>query len=105
MRQQKGSHLLHGKKKAGNAKQEQRELAEFEQALRFYKDVRHSLIDKYEGKYIAILGGKVLDADKDFGALAQRVYSKYGYRHLFMPKVEKGERRLTVPSPFLAQRI
>lgn len=84
--------------------EEQKEIAEFEKAVRFYQDNRERLIDEYEGKYIAILGEKVIDADKDFGALAQRVYSKHGYRHLFMPKVMRGERTLGVPSPFLAGR-
>ena len=36
------------------------------------------LVSIYEGKYVAVLNGQVVDNDVDEGALMQRVYQKFG---------------------------
>jgi len=46
---------------------------------------------KYAGKYVAILDSKLIDSDDDQGRLAKRVYGKYGYRRIYMSKVEREE--------------
>jgi hypothetical protein len=36
------------------------------------------LMEKYEGKWVAIYGGQVIDVDDDGGVLYDRVLDKYG---------------------------
>ena len=49
------------------------------------------LISKYSGKYVAIWENQVYDSNKDLAALAKRVYSKLGYRPVFMPYIADKE--------------
>jgi len=59
---------------------------------------RLGLLEKYEGKYVAILGEKIVDVDEDKRKLAKRVYGKYGYRPIYIEKVgEKKPVRLPAP--------
>jgi uncharacterized protein DUF5678 len=45
------------------------------------------LLEKYEGKYVAILNGKVVDSDADKRALAQRLYREFGYQPVYVQLV------------------
>lgn len=51
-------------------------------------------LENYEGKYIALLNGKVLDYSEDFSQLAQRVYEKFGYKEIFMTLVTRNKPRI-----------
>jgi cell division GTPase FtsZ len=75
------------------------EIIEFQEATAFFEANRRKLLDKYEGKYLAILNRKVIDADDDFSLLAERVYSHYGYKDIYMPRVERGKTILHIPTP------
>lgn len=75
------------------------EVVEFREARAFFESQREHLLAEYEGKYVAILNGKVIDADEDFAQLAERVYRREGYRDIFMPLVERRPAVLTIPSP------
>jgi cell division protein FtsZ len=75
------------------------EIIEFQEAKAFFEARRRKLLDKYEGKYIAILNKEVIDADDDFSLLAERVYSRYGYKDIYLPKVERGGTILHIPTP------
>lgn len=75
----------------------------FDSDVRFYKEHFHQLLSMYEGKFIALVAGQVVDSDVDFSRLAERVYAKFGYRDIFMPKVEE-PRVISMPSPRLAGR-
>lgn len=77
------------------------EIVQFQEARAFYEANRERLLAEYKDKYIAIRGGKVIDADKDFSRLAERVYRREGYRDFFMPKVEEVSRIISIPSPYL----
>ena len=68
-------------------------------AKKYYEDNKKSLLKRYAGRYIAIFNNKVIDSDKDFSKLAQRVYKKYGYQTIYMPFVDEKEKVLSVPSP------
>lgn len=72
---------------------------EFQEARAFFESEREHLLAEYEGKYIAILNGKVIDADEDFSRLAERVYRREGYKDIFMPLVERRPTVLSIPSP------
>ena len=77
------------------------EMAEFEETRSFYEANRHILLPRYEGKYIAILHGKVIDSDADFSSLAERVYRREGVRDIFMPRVTAEPEVVSIPSPRL----
>ena len=53
----------------------------------------------YRGKYVAILGGKVIGCDEDRSELARKVYKELGYAPIYFDKVAPGERVVEVPSP------
>ncbi len=57
----------------------------------------------YGGRYVAVLGTSILDSDRDFSALATRVYDRFGYRRIFMPFIGQPERVYRIPSPRLVK--
>lgn len=73
-------------------------LASFERSWRFYYENFEALYQTYAGKYIALIDEQVVDSDTSFHELATRVYTKYGVRDMFMPKVER-ERTVRVSGP------
>jgi cell division protein FtsZ len=88
-------------KTGGVVMKQAEEVIEFQQAIAFFKANQQKLLSKYEGKYIAILNGEVVDADSEFSILAERVYSRYGYADIYMPKVEKKGIILHIPTPHI----
>jgi hypothetical protein len=60
---------------------------------------RERLLPKYEGDYVAIIDGKVIDHDRSFAALAERVFHREGMRSVFIPKVTRAEPVVRVHSP------
>jgi Family of unknown function (DUF5678) len=46
--------------------------------------IHAELLRAYEGKYVAILNGKVVDCDEDKRALAKRLYRQYGYQPMYV---------------------
>lgn len=69
--------------------EEDSNLGLLEQARLFFEEHKPELLEKYSGRYIAILGQEVVDSDVEFACLAERVYRKHGYRAIFMPFVEE----------------
>ena len=53
----------------------------------------------YQGRYIAVLGTSILDSDREFSALASRVYARFGYQPIFMPFVSTRKGVYRIPSP------
>ncbi|MDB4349738.1 DUF5678 domain-containing protein [Omnitrophica bacterium] len=72
-----------------------------EKAKDYYEMNREQLLQLYEGRYIAILGDRVIDNDDNFNELANRVYSVYGYITIYMPKVVKDKKIFNIPSPII----
>ncbi|MSQ13175.1 MAG: aspartate-semialdehyde dehydrogenase [Dehalococcoidia bacterium] len=70
----------------------------FEEDFRWYKAHKSELLLKYGGVYVAIIGGRVVDSDPDFGKLAPRVFAKYGHRDTLMPHVTREDRTIEMPS-------
>lgn len=66
--------------------------------LAFEKLRETGLLNKYKGKYVSILNEKVIDSDEDKVRLAKRVYEKYGYRTIYVGKVN-GEKPKRLPTP------
>ena len=64
----------------------------FVEAQRFYEEQKKdpTWLQENLGKYVAIIGEKVVDSSKDFAELSYRVREKYGYGSIFMPLVTEG---------------
>lgn len=80
------------------------EITGLQEARAFFKANRQKLLAKYEGKYIAVLNEAVVDADKDFSSLAERVYNRYSYKDIYMPRVERGKTILHIPTPQIKRK-
>jgi hypothetical protein len=52
--------------------------ARFEQEVAAYTAMHPQLLEKYEGKWVAVYGGQVIDVDVDHVALFDRVTDRYG---------------------------
>jgi hypothetical protein len=68
-------------------------------AKKYYEKNLENLVERYSGKYIAILNNEVVDSDKDFSNLAKKVYEKYGYQTIYMPFVDVKKKVFKIPSP------
>jgi len=71
----------------------------FPEERRFVRQNWEQLITAYSGCYVAVLGTSILDSDRDFSALAGRVYERFGYRRIFMPFIGRTQRVYRIPSP------
>jgi hypothetical protein len=65
----------------------------------WYEQNKDKLLRRYSGQYLAILDQHVIDHDVDFGALANRVFSRVGVRPILMPKCLPADRVVRLPSP------
>ncbi len=72
---------------------------ELEDDMRWFEASRARLLRKYSGQWVAIANHRVLDADDDFGALAERVFARGGVRPIYMPRVERGQTVVRIRSP------
>ncbi len=79
------------------------ELEPLAKDMAWYEANKRKLLRKYAGQYVAIVDGNVVDHDKEFAPMAQRVFQRYGVRAIFMPKVVPGRRVVHLPSPQLAR--
>ena len=71
----------------------------FQEARKYFQENRPEILGKYRGLFVAVLDNSVVDHDKDFSALAKRVYEKFGYQAIYMPFVQSEPAVLRIPSP------
>lgn len=69
--------------------------------LAWFEANRSRLFRRYPNEYVAIMKRKVVDHDKDFSALAMRVYKRHGVRSIAMPKATEQERVVNIPTPWI----
>lgn len=69
----------------------------------WYEAHRRELLRRYRGQYLAIREGKVIDHDRDFAALARRVFEHLGPHPVYMPKCVPERRIVRAPSPRVAR--
>jgi plasmid stability protein len=69
--------------------------------ITWYQRNRAKLLRRYRGEYVAIVDGAVVDHDRDFSALAARVFSRFGNRSIYMPRVQRDEPVVRIRSPRL----
>ncbi len=67
--------------------------------LDWFEANRQRLLRRYREEYVAVVNRRVVDHDADFGALAARVFAKYGRRPVAIPKVTPEPRVIHLRSP------
>lgn len=72
--------------------------------LDWFEANRKRLVRRYRDEYVAVVNKKVVDHDADFGALAQRVFAKYGPHPVAIPKVTAEKRVVSIPTPLRVAR-
>ena len=72
---------------------------EWEQARRAFELMRSELLKTHKGRFVAVLNNQVIDTDAEIGALARRVYARFGYRPIYMQKVTEQPRVARIFSP------
>jgi hypothetical protein len=72
--------------------------------MAWYEDNKRRLVERYRGQYVAVVKGRVADHDADFGALAGRVFRRFGARPVFVPRCMPGERTVNLRSPRVERR-
>lgn len=75
----------------------------FAEDIKYYRQNLSRFVERYRGKYIALLNRRVVDEDEDFSKLARRVFRHYGCRDIFMPKVTEKEEMVSIPTPFMGR--
>ena len=77
--------------------------AVFESDVEWFDQHRQELVPQYQDQYVAILNGAIVDYDPAFEKLAERIYSKYGYRDFVMQKVKANANPYRIDSPRLVR--
>ena len=65
----------------------------------WYERNRSRLLARYRGEYVAVVDKAVVDHDRDFAALAARVFARHGDRPVFAPRVQQTDARARLRSP------
>ncbi|MGH9855631.1 MAG: DUF5678 domain-containing protein [Blastocatellia bacterium] len=61
----------------------------FEAEKKAFWALRGQLLDQYEGQYVAIHHGRVVDHDTDKLKLGLRVYRRFGYQPIYVQLVSR----------------
>jgi hypothetical protein len=81
---------------------QQTQEAQFAKEKQAFWAMQTALLQHYEGQYVAIYQGQVVDSDLDKVALALRVYHKYGYVPIYVHHVSRHQPRTRyIHSPHL----
>ena len=72
------------------------QVAQIEREQQAYEAQHERLLAKYNGHYIAMRQGKVVDHDKDSSALWQRVQKRFGNQPILIPPVLREPRQTIV---------
>lgn len=73
----------------------------FHNDIVWYKENKDEILRNFEGKFIAILDRRIVDSDKNFENLIARLFKILPYQDIYIPFVERKERIIEIPSPFL----
>lgn len=80
------------------------ELAAIDDDMAWYERNKARLAQRYRGEYVAVVEQKIVDHDAEFGALAKRVFARFGTRPVFIPRCERGQRTVNLRSPRIERR-
>lgn len=81
---------------------------DFRKSMAWFEAHKKTLTRRYPGEYVAIVGARVVDHDRQFDPLARRMFARLGVRPIFMPRIPArgegdAEPTVNVPSPRLVQ--
>jgi PHD/YefM family antitoxin component YafN of YafNO toxin-antitoxin module len=76
----------------------------FEQGRMDLQRMLPDLLKTHANQFVAVLDGKVVDADADKVALAHRVYERFGYRPIYMDQALPQPRVVRLPSPRMVRQ-
>jgi len=62
-------------------------ISHLQQQQALFEQAKPHLLDRYPGEFIAFEFNEVLDHDRDEKKLAERVYTKYGYRDILIKQI------------------
>jgi dCTP deaminase len=62
--------------------------ADFREAISFFKKNHSEIAKHHAGQYVAILDGKIIDHDKNWEQLSERIYRTFGAKDLYIPFVD-----------------
>lgn len=91
-------------KALGAGVDEDEEIRSIRPDLDWFDVNRKRLVKRYRDQYVAIINRKVVDHDHDFGALANRIFAKFGNNPVAIPKVTPEERVINVRTPLRVER-
>jgi hypothetical protein len=63
--------------------------AQFDSERKTFWAMREQLLGRYEGEYVAVYEGRVVDHDKDKLTLGLRVYRQHGYKPIYVQLVTR----------------
>lgn len=61
--------------------------SDLERDMEWFAAEHPRLVRRHADEYVAIIDRAVVDHDRDFDALARRVFATYGQRNTYMPRV------------------
>lgn len=71
----------------GRRHREDLEKAPFWKEVAAFRQMPRSAYCQYDGQYVAVYDGRIVDADSDEGKLALRFYRDFGYVPVYIHKV------------------
>lgn len=63
--------------------------ARFEAEKKAFQAMKERLLEQYEGLYVAVHDGRVIDYDADKLKLGLRVYKQFGYQPVYVQRVSR----------------
>jgi hypothetical protein len=81
------------------AEEEEDDIQSIRPDLDWFEANRKRLARRYRDEYVAIVDRRVADHDRDFGALARRVFARHGNRPIAMPRATPEPRVVHLRSP------
>ncbi len=63
-----------------------------------YERHKQEILSRYEGRYVAVVNGNVIDSDGDYGRLAERVFARLGRRVVLLIRATRESDRAVVRS-------
>jgi hypothetical protein len=79
---------------------------QFEAEKKAFWAMKDQLLGQYEGQYVAVHEGQVVDSDPDKLRLGLRIYARFGYQPIYVQLVSRQELPIKqLASPRLWERV
>ncbi len=65
---------------------------------------RRALLARHRGEYVAVIDREVVDHDREFSPLAERVFARHAGRPVFIPRVRERDEPARLRSPRRVRR-